>query len=195
MPATCPKCSAVLPEGALRCVQCKATEYPSVDGHLKDQLRDLTRTWSLHPFSSGWRKLNLGLTLAAMISFVYLAFKLNREAEDAALQARTQIDSHQKLIDETRTKRSLNDAERSDLVNSYAAAVSSVESLNTHAQLVSRIHIFAVLGFIALLGVSAVTTYRTHKELGKLRAGYQFLFTYEGGKVLDEVAPRGPERP
>ena len=56
-----------------------------------------------------------------------------------------------------------------------------------------RLHIFVLLAFVALMAVSAMGSYRTHKEFAKLRAGFEFLFTYEGRQVLDRVAPKAEE--
>lgn len=188
--ANCPRCSAPLAEGANACPKCEPGEYPKMDEALREQLGDLDRRWSLHPFSSGWRIIDIGLRVVAMLVLVWLSISIWTQIESAQFQERQRLDSHRALLDRLQHKTALTEIELDEMRRSYEALHRSTSEMFEAEMLDRKLHVFALLAFIALLAVSALGSYRTHKELAKLRSGFHFLFTYEGRRVLDRVAPK-----
>ncbi|MBI2930453.1 MAG: hypothetical protein HYY16_02280 [Planctomycetes bacterium] len=177
----CSRCNAPVPEGRNICTPCETAEFPKLDEALREQLSDLNRRWSLHPFASGWRMIDIGLRVAVIFVLVWLTIALRTSIEDAEFKGREQLHTHEQAISsETRD---------TELRDNYQKLFISTSQLFEEQVRDIKVHMFALVVFIALLAISALGSYRTHKELAKLRSGFEFLFTYEGRKVLDRIAP------
>lgn len=191
--ATCSRCSTPLPEGATACPKCEGADYPKMDEALRGQLGDLNRKWSMHPFSSGWRIVDIALRVLVIFVLVGLTISLNARIEAAQFQGRQRLDGHRSLLSTLEKARTLNEAQLEELRRGYGDLHVSASEMFEAEMLDRKLHIYVLLGFIALLAVSALGSYRTYKEIAKLRSGFEFMFTYEGRKVLDRVAPKQDE--
>ncbi len=178
---SCPACASPIPEGQSACPKCP----PATDAMMRAQIADLDRRWSIHPFASGWRFVDIGIRVVLIFVLVWLAISLDSQLEAAREQGRRRLDTHRAFIDQMGRSTDV------DQVRSNYASLHTAASEMFEAEIADRkLHIAALLAFIALLAVSAIGSWRTHKELSKLRRGFEFLFTYEGRQVLDRVAPR-----
>lgn len=191
--ATCPHCSKPLPEQTSAPSKGEAAHYQPLEDSLRLQIKDLNRRWSLHPFSSGWRKVDIAVRVLLIFVLVGLVFMLDAQIGEAQFHGTLRLEGHREFMDHVN---SVSDPMAVDFDrfkrNYQSLYVSAAEMFEAELN-DRRVHLFVLLAFIALMAVSALGSYRTHKEFAKLRAGFEFLFTYEGREVLDRVAPKREE--
>ena len=81
--ATCPHCSKPLPEETSATPDKETPDFPQLENTLRVQIKDLNRRWSLHPFASGWRKVDIAIRILLIFVLVGLVIMMDAQIEEA----------------------------------------------------------------------------------------------------------------
>jgi hypothetical protein len=184
--ASCPHCARMVG----RFLAQSLTVPEDAKGLLLTVLQKMESRWGLNSFASGWKLVDVGLRVVVIFVLISLAFSTSIMLQDADLSAQTKLADYRSVLRETAGPGKKASPEMEHLQNNYERLLDSAVLLVEGQTRDSWVHVWVLLGLLAFILTTSISSYRAHKESNQIRAALAFMLTSQGRTFGEQLQRR-----